>query len=419
MDVIHLAARRILGITLCSATLILLIPGCGKEQSAVASPPPPEVTVAKPLTRAVTSWLDFTGTTDAILNVDIRPRVSGHLLNVAFQEGAVVDEGDLLYEIDPRPYQAEVDSQAAVLESRKAELQLAEVTLTRVTTAFEKGGTTELEVIEHQALRDQAAAAVALAVANLESAQLNLDFTKIHAPFRGRIDKTNYDAGDLVGPGNANPLTDLVQMHPIYAYFNLSEQDLITLVSKARAAGRTFGDRPTPNPVFLAIGDSLDFDIQGTFDFASNTIDPGTGTILLRAIFDNDDRGLMPGLFVRLRSPIGDPVESLLVPDLALSADQRGRFLYVVNEQNVVEDRPVQIGQLIDTMRVITGGITQNDRVVINGLMRCRPGLVVSPSEETLESLQPVPSDSQSPAGAEAPTDSDPAANDVDKQNGT
>ncbi len=222
-----------------------------------------------------------------------------------------------------------------------------------------------------------------------------------------------------VGPGNANPLTDLVQLSPIYAYFNLSEQELITLVADARAAGRAIGDRPTPSPVFLAIGDSPEFDIRGTFDFASNTIDPGTGTILLRAIYDNDDRALMPGLFVRLRAPIGDPVESLLVPDLALSADQRGRFLYVVNEQNEVEDRPVKIGQLIDTLRVITEGITQDDRVVINGLMRCRPGLVVSPTEATLESSQPVPSDSQSPAGAEAPTDSDPAANDVDQQNGT
>ncbi len=404
MDVQHLAARRIVGFALCSVTLIILTPGCGMEQSEVAPAPPPEVTVANPLARSVTNWLDFTGTTDAILNVDIRPRVSGHLLNVAFQEGVVVNKGDLLYEIDPRPYQAEVDSQAAVLESRKAELQLAEVTLTRVTSAFEKGGTTELEVIENQALRDQAAAAVALAVANLESAQLNLDFTKIHAPFRGRIDKTNYDAGDLVGPSSDNPLTDLVQMSPIYAYFNLSEQELITLVADARAAGRAIGDRPTPSPVFLAIGDSPEFDIRGTFDFASNTIDPGTGTILLRAIYDNDDRALMPGLFVRLRAPIGDPVESLLVPDLALSADQRGRFLYVVNEQNVVEDRPVQIGQLIDTMRVITGGITRNDRVVINGLMRCRPGLVVSPTEATLESSPQV-----------TPTDSDPVADDADQ----
>lgn len=404
MDVIHLAARRIVGFALCSATLTLLSSGCGMEQSEVAPPPPPEVTVAKPLARAVTSWLEFTGTTDAILNVDIRPRVSGHLLNVAFQEGVVVNEGDLLYEIDPRPYQAAVDSEAAILESRKAERQLAIVKLTRVKTAFEKGGTTELEVIEHQALRDQAAAAVALAEASLQAAQLNLDFTKIHAPFRGRIDKTNYDEGDLVGPGNANPLTDLVQMRPIYAYFNLSEQELITLMTDARAAGRTIGDRPTPRPVYLAIGDSLDYDIEGTFDFASNTVDPGTGTILLRAIFENDDQALMPGLFVRLRSPIGDPGEALLVPDLALSADQRGRFLYVVNEQNVVEDRPVQIGQLIDSMRVITGGITQNDRVVINGLMRCRPGLVVSPTEETLESSLQV-----------TPTDSDPVADDADQ----
>ncbi|MCZ6836590.1 MAG: efflux RND transporter periplasmic adaptor subunit [Planctomycetota bacterium] len=359
---------------------LLFLNACGPTEQGPSAPPPPPVTVATPEVRQVTEWLDFTGTTAGVQTANMIPRVSGHIVKIAFEEGSVVDEGQLLYEIDPRTYQAEVDQAVATLAARVAEMDLAKVVLQRVEDAHEKGGTSEIEVLEHQAKRDQAVATVAMAQASLDAAQLDLDFTKISAPFKGRIALTNADVGNLVGPMSPEPLATIIQIQPIHAYFTMSEQDLVKIMGKARSTGQPIKDNPDPTEVHLAIGAGGEYVHEGIFDFASNTIDPNTGTILLRSSYPNENLALLPGLFVRLRTALGDETSALLVPDQALGADQRGRFLYTITEENLVEYRHVAIGQLVDGMRVILEGITEQDRVVVEGMMRCRPGLSVNPS---------------------------------------
>lgn len=355
----------------------LLFAGC-EEKNVYAPPPPPQVAVSKPVQKAVTDYADFNGLTQAVDYVEVRARVEGYLESINFQPGSHVKEGDLLFVIDPRPFQAKLDEAEAELERRKAELKQAEATLKRKELAYKANAVSEVEVIQGRADRDVAKAAIQAALAAIETAKLNLAYTRIHAPVSGRIGRDLVDEGNLVGASERTLLTTIVKDDPIYAYFNVNERDLLYYQQHpSRQDSPTNGQGNTP--VFLGLSNQQGYPFKGHIDFVDNRLDPSTGTIQVRGVFANSEHKLWPGLFARIRVPIGTRDDALLVPDLAVGTDQRGDYLLVVNKENAVEYRPVKTGAQVRDMRVIETGITADDRIIVEGLQRARPGLTVSP----------------------------------------
>ncbi|MEW6348520.1 MAG: efflux RND transporter periplasmic adaptor subunit [Thermodesulfobacteriota bacterium] len=356
-------------------TIILF--GCGPQRSSFVAPPPPDVTVSAPLKQEVTDYLEFTGNTKAIEEVEIRARVQGFLDSMNFQPGQKVKAGDVLFVIDPKPFQTRVHQQAATLKAKEAAHALAKVKADKSEQLFKTQSVSELSMLEEIAHRDVALAQVGVANADLEEAQLQLDYTQVKSPITGNVSRNLVDLGSLVGAQEKTLLTTVVNDSSIYAYFNLSENDLLRI-------SRTFGvekDKPhRPDvPCFLARADDTDFPHKGQLDFVDTQVDPNTGTLQLRAVFPNDKNMLFAGLFVRVRVPLAKR-EALLVPNLAVGLDQGGRYVLVVKKDNLVEQRPVEIGQQVDRLRVIEKGISAEDLVIINGMQRARPGAKVNPS---------------------------------------
>lgn len=365
------------------AALLLMVffcfSACGRRAEYVA-PPPMEVTVNNPLRQEVTDYAEFTGTMDAVESVEIRARVEGYLESIRFQPGSRVKIGELLFVIDPRPFQAKLDEAKAELARRQAELKQAEATFRRKEAAFKANAVSELDIIQARADHDVSKAAVQAALANIETAELNLSYTRIHAPINGRISRNLVDVGNLVGATDRTLLATIVNDDPIYAYFNVSERDL--LYYRKRHVGQlspTSTDGKTP--VFLGLSDQQDYPFEGHIDYVDNRLDTSTGTIRVRGVFSNGDRRLLAGLFARLRVPVGKRENVLLVPETAIGSDQRGDFLLAVNEKNIVEYRPVTVGAQIKDLRVIESGISPEDRLIVVGLQRARPGLPVVPVE--------------------------------------
>lgn len=364
-------------------TLLLMVfsclSACGRRAEYIA-PPPMEVTVNNPLRQEVTDYAEFTGTMDAVESVEIRARVEGYLESIRFQPGSRVKIGELLFVIDPRPFQAKLDEAKAELARRQAELKQAEATFRRKEAAFKANAVSELDIIQARADHDVSKAAVQAALANIETAELNLSYTRIHAPINGRISRNLVDVGNLVGATDRTLLATIVNDDPIYAYFNVSERDL--LYYRKRHVGQlspTSTDGKTP--VFLGLSDQQDYPFEGRIDYVDNRLDTSTGTIRVRGVFSNGDRRLLAGLFARLRVPVGKRENVLLVPETAIGSDQRGDFLLAVNEKNIVEYRPVTVGAQIKDLRVIESGISPEDRLIVVGLQRARPGLPVVPVE--------------------------------------
>lgn len=359
------------------AALLLLgcLAGCQKKNQ-YAAPPPPLVTVRKPLQQAVTEYAQFNGLTEAVESVQIRARVEGYLENVHFQAGARVRRGDLLFVIDPRPFRAKLDEAMAELARRQAELKQTAATLQRKELAFRANAVSEVEVIQARADRDVAKAAIEAARAAIETARLNLSYTRIEAPISGRIGRRLVDAGNLVGAGERTLLTTIVQDDPIYVYFNVSERELLYYQKyHSPHADPTNGDGETP--VYLGLSNQQDYPYRGRIDFVDNRLDPDTGTVQVRGVFANPRHLLWPGLFARIRVPVNIRQEALLVPEAALGTDQRGDYLLVVNADNVAEYRPVTTGPRVKNLRVIEAGLAATDRVIVDGLQRARPGLPV------------------------------------------
>lgn len=363
--------------------------GC-EEKNVYAPPPPPQVAVSKPIQKTVTDYADFNGLTEATDYVEIRARVEGYLENINFQPGARVKAGDLLFVIDPRPFQAKLDEAKAELERRKAELKQAEATLKRKELAFKANAVSEVEVIQGRADRDVAKAAIQAALAAIDTAELNLAYTRIHAPISGRIGRELVDEGNLVGASERTLLTTIVRDDPIYVYFNVNERDLLRYQQNAlRLKPSREGKASTP--VYLGLSDQAGYPFEGRIDFVDNRLDPSTGTIQVRGVFDNHEHLLWPGLFARIRVPTGTRESALLVPDLALGADQRGEYLLVVNVQNKVEYRPVKTGARSGNMRVIEDGIAADDLIIVEGLQRARPDLTVTPEPAGEKASPEVP----------------------------
>ncbi len=384
----------------------VLCTGC-QPRNQMVPPPPPKVTVALPIQRPVQDYFYTTGQTQAMASVELRARVAGFLQQINFKDGDLVAKDQLLFVIDPAPYQAALDSASAALEKAKAQLVLAERQLARTNILARENAATESTLDIQNAERASAAADVAGAEAALRQAQLNLDYTEVKAPFAGRIGRHLVDLGNLVS-ASATLLATIETVSPIYANFTLSEQELLGFMEKTKSGELKPIEESGPVVIELALGNSDKFLYKGRLDFMEFGINPRTGTTDRRAIFDNEDVSLVPGMFCRLRAPVGPPRERLLVDDRAISTDQRGNYLLTVDSENTVVIRPVVLGSLQDGLRVIESGISPEDRIVINGLQRARPGSVVEPTKGSM-----IPDRSNRPA-TPAPAKGEPAQGEVE-----
>jgi len=367
-----------------------------EQKNTYVEPPPPKVTVAEPLQRDVVDYLEFTGNTQAYKEVEIRARVSGFLKSMHFTPGTRVDMGDLLFVIDPKEYQAEFNAAQAELNAAKAMEHRAKTEYQRAKRVYDKGAGRETDVVKWQGERDVALARMERAGAKLERADLDLGYTQVTAPISGRVSRNFVDTGNLVGEGEATLLTTVTQFDPMYVYFNLNENDLLRVHAMYRKRVKEKGFNPDEEsdseaeiPLYLGLANEEGHPHEGVLDFAESGVDPGTGTIQLRGAFPNPGPvyALLPGLFTRVRMPVEKRENALLVSERAIGADQGGRYLLTVDSKNVVEKRPIRIGQLEDGLRVIEEGLKPGDRVVVNGVQRARPGAKVDPELIEMKSL--------------------------------
>ena len=365
--------------------LWVAVAGCGPKQPKGGEPPPPKVDVAVPVTREVTAYEYFTGRTEAKRSIDLRSRVTGYLDKVMFKEGDDVKENDPLFEIDPRPYKAEMDRTEAVLAQSEAHLKRVTTDYQRALSLYGKQSMSQADFDAAVGDFNEAGAAVRVAKAQVETARLNLGFTKISAPVTGRISRQMIDPGNLVLADNTI-LTTLVTLDPIYAYFDVDERTLLR-IRRLIQQGRAQSARVTTVPVEMGTSDEDGYPHEGVITFADNRLDPNTGTLRVRGEFPNPNKLLSPFLFARLRVPVGKPHPAVLVADRALGTDQGQRFLFVINENSEVEYRPVKVGTAQGSLREIVEGVKPGESVVVNGLQRIRKGMKVEPTVVNMEKL--------------------------------
>src|SRR5258706_702380 len=364
--------------------LALWSSGC-REKAAVPPTAPPTVEVARPLEREITDYADYVGRTEAIDSVQMRARVSGYLLNVNFKEGELVKKGQVLFEIDPHLFEAQVASSRAQVASVAATLKRARSDNARYQELAVKtpGAVSKQDVDKFQAMADQASADLQAAQAALAQNQLNLGWTKVTAPVDGRISRYFVTVGNLITQ-DQTILTTIVSTGRIYAYFDMDDTTVLRVRQLTREGKAKFGQEGAVAPVYLRLENEKGFPHQGQINFEDNTITPRTGTLRVRGVFGNQDGALQPGYFVRLRVPIGTPHQALLVPDRAIDNDQGRKVLRVVNEKNQVVSRPIKVGAMDGGLRVIADGLQQTDRVIGTGLLQARPGTTVQPKPVNL-----------------------------------
>ena len=367
--------------------ILLALAACTKTAAQQAPPQPPQVAVAPVVERDVTEWDEFTGRLQAVDSVEVRPRVSGFVSAVRFTEGAMVRKGDLLFQIDPRPFQAEVDRLHAELTRTRATVERANSELARAERLRQENAIANEERDRRASFAQESAAQVAAVEAALRAAELNLDFTQVTSPINGRVSRAIVTEGNLVssGPGEATLLTTLVSIDPIYATFEVDEQSFLDFQRAAKTAGGKAG--AGWGEIRMALAGDEDFPRTGRLQFLDNQLDPATGTIRVRAVFANTDGALTPGLFVRMRLSEGKPYPAVLVQDQAVGTDLDKRFVYVVGENKAVAYRAVTLGPLVDGLRVVRNGLEPDEVVLVNGLQRVRPGV---PVDAKLQPMEPA-----------------------------
>ncbi|HCK42750.1 MAG: efflux transporter periplasmic adaptor subunit [Planctomycetaceae bacterium] len=401
---------------------LLFLTGCQPENQ-YQEPPPPTVTVARPVFKTVVESLHHTGTTEPINLVEIRARVEGYLEGIEFQEGQQVEAGELLFTIDPRPFEATLaqakasvklaeaglTSAEAHLKGAQAEVANAEAQYARSKRAAASGAVTqaELDVLATEVLTARASvdgaeasikssqAEITAAQAMVVEAELNLDYTKIRAPIRGRVGRRRSDIGNLVGAGESTLLTNLVQYDPIYAFFTINENDLLQLMRRRLAEKKdtdpTAAERDTSNmakdakldhPIFIGLGDEEGYPHEGRAEYADLAVEQSTGTYLIRAEVPNPDQFIPPGAFIRVQVPIGE-IDAILVDERAIGRDQGGAYLLVVDSDNTVVKQTVKLRGEYHGLRAVEGSLGPEDRIIVKGIQRARPGAKVNPQELT------------------------------------
>lgn len=356
----------------------LLLAGCDKPQAVEL--PPPVVTVTKAVEQDVEDWDEYTGRLAAVGTVDVRPQVSGYLTEVKFEDGDMVKKDQPLFLIDPRPYQADYNRAKGEYDKAESSLKLAQADLDRAKQLREKGVTAAGDFDKVSATFLQAQGAVLSARAALEKAALDLEFCTIKSPIDGRASLANITVGNLVSPSTEKPLTTIVSINPVYAYADVDERSLLRYVRHFLAKGVGPGEEEKVKiPIELGLQDEKGFPHRGYIDFTDNRVDPETGTIRLRGVFDSENGLLSPGLFVRLRLPAGEPYKAVVVPERSIGNDQGQKYVAVVGADNTVTIRPVELGRVREGLQVVSKGLAAGETVVVDGLLKVRAGEKVDP----------------------------------------
>ncbi|MDR3411548.1 MAG: efflux RND transporter periplasmic adaptor subunit [Formivibrio sp.] len=355
----------------------------------VTAPQAMAVEVATVVSRNITDWQSYSGRLEAVDRIEIRPLVSGTLTAVHFKDGALVNKGDVLFSIDPRPYAAEVNRAKAQLEAAQARAAYTASDLARSERLLADNAVSQRDHDEKQNAAREAAANLQAAQAALDSARLNLGYTQITAPVSGRVSRAEVTEGNVVAAGaSSQPLTTLVSVAHIYASFDVDEQSFLKFINPARSRK---GEAGAVVPAFLGLADETGFPREGRISSVDNRLDTSSGTIRVRAVFDNPDGLLLPGLYARVRLGSSTPHQALLIDEKAIGTDQDKRFVLVLDENNRTAYRQVQVGALQDGLRVIERGLTAGERIVVNGLQRTRPGEVIKPIDVAMTTAVPTP----------------------------
>jgi membrane fusion protein, multidrug efflux system len=366
-------------IALFATAAVAKVLGGSSDKPAAAAPPAPQVTVAQVLVQDITDSDTFTGRLRAVDTVEIRPRVSGYIQSTGFTEGALVHKGQLLFQIDPRPFQAEVERLNAMQVQAKAQLTLAQGNAARAQRLLDANAIAHEEAERNLTEAETARAQLASVTAALAAARLNLEYSHVTAPISGRVSNALLTTGNLVT--NADVLTTVVSVNPVYAYFDVDEQSYLKYAGNTDKAGHG-------NSVTMGLINEDGYPHNGKVDFVDNQVSPESGTIRVRAVFDNGDGKLRPGLFVRLSLNVGASHTATLIDDRAVGTDLGNKFVYVVDGESKIAYRKIEIGSLVNGLRVIKSGLAAGDVIVVDGLQRVRPGAQVDAKQVAMSTRQ-------------------------------
>lgn len=365
-----------------AASAAIALSAC--EQNTFVPPPPPKVEVAVPVQKTITRYLDATGNAAAIKNVDLVARVQGFLQAINYKDGTFVKEGTTLFTIEPETYKLKLDQAQAAEAGAQASLKQSEADYKRQVDLVQRQAVSQATLDNSTSARDNAQANLQQAQANTQIAKVNYGYTNVTAPFDGIVTAHQVSVGELVGVSSPTQLATIVALDPIYVNFNVNEQDVLRFREEMRKRGVT-PDDIRKMQIDVGLQNETGYPHKGTIDYVSPTLNQATGTIAARGILQNADRALLPGFYVRVRIPFDEQKDALLIPDTALGADQAGRYVLVVNADNVIEQRKVQTGPLDSGLRVIESGLKPDDKVVIAGLLRAIPGQKVDPQLQKIE----------------------------------
>ena len=385
-------------LTIIMAILAGISAGCSSSAQPKA-PAPAEVSVAEVICKQLGDSDEFTGRLEPVNSVEVRPRVSGYLQSVHFKEGAIVRQGDLLFQIDPRPFQAEVDRLKGELSQAKAQRSRAQSDFERAERLHNNDGMSAEEYDRRAAVRNEAEAKIASTEAALRGAELNLEFTRVTAPITGRVGRAEITEGNLVESGAAQvrPLTSLVSLDPIYVYFDVDEQTYLKYARVTQSHGTSSHD--LRGAALLGLADEDAFPHVGQVNFVDNQVSSSTGTIRLRATFANKNLALTPGLFARIRLQGGGTQSGCLAKDEAVVTDLNQKYVFVLGKNNTLTYRPVKLGPMAEGLRVVRDGLHEGDLIVVSGLQRVRPGAAVTPRRVSMASQPSSSKDSSTQSG--------------------
>ncbi len=376
---------RLASLALASALFSLCMVS---KLSAQGSPPPPSVTVGQPIAKRVATWDEYSGRFEAVASVEVRPRVSGFIEKIHFKDGELVTAGDILFTIDPREYKIALGSAQAAIARANAQVQLAETEVKRARPLVKSGAVTERDFDQRSANLNVQRAALKEAQASLKAAELNLEWTSVTAPVSGRISDRKIDIGNLVTGGTSGTtlLTTIVSLDPIHFVFDASESDYLRY-SRLSLSGSRKSSREVNNPVRVRLADETEFTHQGQMDFVDNQLNPRSGTMRARAVFDNKNGLFTPGVYARMQL-FGGEIDALLIPDSAVVSDQTSKIVMTVGEDNMVKAAPVELGPLSDGLRVVKSGLKKTDKIIIEGIANpmVRPGTKVTPKDGKIQS---------------------------------